>query len=93
MCTPLTHCQDIFFRNYQVASKYHDQINMDVQTDMIVSALKSAADSPAITMRLGKRGASPHLAFSILTDVVCRPLPSPTNSAFESARLLTSLRV
>lgn len=56
---------------------------------MLVSALKSAVDAESITMRLGKRGASPHLAFSILADVVRRKnAPSDTDILFSPASFM-----
>lgn len=67
--------QDAFFRveesarEYRVESNHNNEINLEVSTDLVLRALRSAANSTDVTMRLAKDGANTKLSFQIVTNV------------------------
>lgn len=71
--------QDAFFRveessrEYRVESNHDNQINLEVSTELVLRALRSAANSTDVTMRLAKDGANTKLSFQIVTNVSLLP--------------------
>ncbi|PWN89141.1 hypothetical protein FA10DRAFT_302513 [Acaromyces ingoldii] len=65
---------DAFFRveessrEYRVESNHDNQINLEVSTELVLRALRSAANSTDVTMRLAKDGANTKLSFQIVTN-------------------------
>lgn len=67
---PFACCsQDALFKDFRIESNFNNQINLEIASDSLLKALRSAQNAVDVTMRLAKRNKDPLLSFMIVNAV------------------------